>query len=292
MLNLIFPIGTTIFLLTFASGLIIIQNPLQLIEAQFITISIFILASLIIIALVVYDSIVNLYEVLALLSLFIVFFSINIVVHHKMKVIYKKRLKLSDDIQNELVQEELMTIITEVVQLKQMSFDSDVERQDISDGTFSGWTIFIRYMTPFCMKRYKRSGKVLKGLFIIQTPFYLILLLLIPKVDYTSYQRNWSKYNYLFVLLVYPVIASFSLNGTKFLKDIFLKTVLNDFLKTVLNDFVSVWDIIVIEIPGIFEVFVIHVIFFACLTFSVLIMCTSSMHRAPPYFNVRFFRLK
>lgn len=209
-------LGTTIFLLTFTVGLIIIQSPLQLIDAQFITISIFILVTLAVITSIVYDSAINLYEVLLLLSLFILFLSITIIVHRKMKIIYKRRLKLSDDIQNELVQDEMMTINTEVVQLKRISCDSDVERQEVSKEKLSGWRIFIRYMTPFCMKRYRNSGKAMKGLLIVQTPFYLILLLLIPKVDYVASKRNWSKFNYIFVLLVYPVVASFSLDGTCF----------------------------------------------------------------------------
>lgn len=199
--------------MTFIIGLIIIQNPVQLIEAQFITISIFIFVSLVIIASVVQDDSIGIYEVILLLSLFIIFLTITIVVHRKMKIIYKKRLKLSDDIQNELVQDEEMTVITEVVQLKQLSYESDVERQAASQEMLSGWSIFIRYMRPFCMKRYKRSGKFIKGLLIAQTFFYLILLLLIPKVDYTSYERNWSKFNYILAILIYPLIACFSLNG-------------------------------------------------------------------------------
>ncbi|XP_063697853.1 mitochondrial sodium/calcium exchanger protein-like [Culicoides brevitarsis] len=177
-------LGTTIFLLTFTMGLIVIQSPFQLHKGQFIMMTLFILAALIVLAFIVYDSVIGMYEVVALLSLFIVFFTITTIGHKRLKEMHKKRLKLSDDILNEAVEEN----VTEVVQLRQFTGESDIEEQSERLIKLSGWKMFLRYMKPFDMKQFKKSGKVFKAILIVFVVYtylasihliYIILLELI-----------------------------------------------------------------------------------------------------------------
>uniref|UniRef100_A0A336K562 CSON013478 protein n=1 Tax=Culicoides sonorensis TaxID=179676 RepID=A0A336K562_CULSO len=211
-------LGTSTFLVTFISGLVIIQDAFQLIEAQFSSISFFILIALTIVALVVRDDFIEIYEVLILLLWFILYLSITIIVYRKMKKIHKSRLKLSDDLNTdaESIDDDISLVMTEVVELKKY-YEGDLEGQAIMKQNQSGWNMFWNYMRPFNMKTYKNSGKLSKAFLIIQSPFTLILLMIIPKVDYVEYEKNWSKFNYIFAIIVYPVIACFSSNGkTKF----------------------------------------------------------------------------